>query len=303
MRGAERSEGGDAVAESRPTSAPTDQALARGAGTVEEALYFICEAPDMLNDELLATQHRILDELQGRAGARGEGEVRPAVAAAGQAAGKAAAGQAGPDAEARSARVASARARGEAVTECEICLEDVVQSEMEGAQCGHSFCSDCWTAYLNTAIRNGEVLRITCPQAECGREVAEDEIKVRTGRGRGVWFVVSTPRAQAKVARSVFEKYQRFYREAHLRVRVCRRRFRRRGLSEASPSPAWLRTHTIPLRESPVPMPYFVLARRPAEPECAVLSDGGVRRGGDWKSVLEAPALPQVRARFLLPLQ
>lgn len=133
---------------------------------------------EVLDHDFVAAQQRILDELREGAGAAGAGamragHVKPAAPAPAPA-----------PAEDRSAHVASARARGEAVVECEICMEDVVQSEMEGAGCGHSFCSDCWAAFLNSAIRNGEVLHITCPQAGCGREIGEGEIKVRM-RGLG----------------------------------------------------------------------------------------------------------------------
>jgi ariadne-1 len=58
---------------------------------------------------------------------------------------------------------------------CAICFED--DCKMIAMPCGHAFCSDCWTGFLDNSINQGPscVLQ-TCPQADCKELVTEDEL-------------------------------------------------------------------------------------------------------------------------------
>lgn len=106
----------------------------------------------------------------------------------------------GADGTESARRHAVAPGPGEQTAECAICMDDVAVRALESAPCGHEFCSACWEDYLNLKISEAQVLRITCPDADCQRSVEEAEIRRNTSE-------------------AMFAKYQRFYREAKLMVR------------------------------------------------------------------------------------
>ncbi|OMJ79908.1 hypothetical protein SteCoe_19938 [Stentor coeruleus] len=47
---------------------------------------------------------------------------------------------------------------------CTICLENEVQCQL---LCGHEYCKNCITLYIDTKIQDGEVLKIPCPTMTC----------------------------------------------------------------------------------------------------------------------------------------
>ena len=52
--------------------------------------------------------------------------------------------------------------------DCEICFLPVPESSKTGLECGHLFCTDCWTEYLTTKIvQDGISLSIQCPSNDC----------------------------------------------------------------------------------------------------------------------------------------
>jgi ariadne-1 len=63
---------------------------------------------------------------------------------------------------------------------CSICYEDDCQ--MIAMPCGHAFCTDCWTGFIENTISQGPscVLQ-TCPQADCKELVTEDELVAALG--------------------------------------------------------------------------------------------------------------------------
>lgn len=55
---------------------------------------------------------------------------------------------------------------------CDICCEDDVDLETYALKCGHRYCVDCYTQYLEAKIKDeGEAARIQCPTRGCNRVV------------------------------------------------------------------------------------------------------------------------------------
>ena len=55
---------------------------------------------------------------------------------------------------------------------CEICMEDDPGLETYALKCGHRYCLDCYTQYLESKIKeDGEAARIQCPTRGCNRIV------------------------------------------------------------------------------------------------------------------------------------
>ena len=53
---------------------------------------------------------------------------------------------------------------GSSVVECEICCLSLTKSMMTGLECGHLYCTSCWTEYLTTKIMDeGASQMIECP--------------------------------------------------------------------------------------------------------------------------------------------
>lgn len=62
--------------------------------------------------------------------------------------------------------------------ECSICSMDVKESEMHSLNiCGHSFCLDCWEAYLSIQINEGQSY-VNCAHKDCSALVPETEVKM-----------------------------------------------------------------------------------------------------------------------------
>ena len=60
---------------------------------------------------------------------------------------------------------------------CEICLIPVPVSAMTGLECGHDFCTHCWTEYLTTKIMDeGMGQRIACAAHRC--DILVDDMTV-----------------------------------------------------------------------------------------------------------------------------
>lgn len=59
---------------------------------------------------------------------------------------------------------------------CKICCED--KSEVFTLPiCSHSYCYDCISDYLTIRIQEAQVLKMPCPDHECGNEINEQDIK------------------------------------------------------------------------------------------------------------------------------
>ena len=56
--------------------------------------------------------------------------------------------------------------------ECEICTETI--AELTTVPCSHSFCKECWRAYLELKISEGRVAQLLCPGADCNQRVPAD---------------------------------------------------------------------------------------------------------------------------------
>mmetsp|Transcript_1623 Transcript_1623/g.3506 ORF Transcript_1623/g.3506 Transcript_1623/m.3506 type:complete len:545 (+) Transcript_1623:594-2228(+) len=91
---------------------------------------------------------------------------------------------------------------------CSMCYCDFVSSEMRGQDCGHYFCSDCYTGYLEDALENRglESIFTTCPESTCCTIIGEDMFK-------------------ALVSKPLFDKYCHFvirsYVERRSAVKWC----------------------------------------------------------------------------------
>jgi len=81
--------------------------------------------------------------------------------------------------------------------ECLICFDDVPVKSMVFASCKHNFCVTCWNGYLETKVKDGEVLKLNCPAPKCRRPVERSEIKARLNN-------------------EMWEKFNKFYTQAQL---------------------------------------------------------------------------------------
>lgn len=78
---------------------------------------------------------------------------------------------------------------------CNICFETTEAHRLRGAACGHFFCTECWTGYVEAKFTEGraQVLDMRCPQPDCGCQV---RLGIRAAR-RGS---VRCPRAAERPA-------------------------------------------------------------------------------------------------------
>jgi len=61
--------------------------------------------------------------------------------------------------------------------ECQICIDDVDESEMFAMPCGHEFCRYCWGQNIDFMFEEGpSCVRATCPESNCREAVTEDEV-------------------------------------------------------------------------------------------------------------------------------
>ncbi|KAD6454205.1 hypothetical protein E3N88_08911 [Mikania micrantha] len=63
-------------------------------------------------------------------------------------------------------------------TTCDICMEDLLSSEMTKMDCGHCFCNSCWTEHFIVKINEGQSRRIRCMSHKCFAIC--DEATIRT---------------------------------------------------------------------------------------------------------------------------
>eukprot|EP00123_Amoebidium_parasiticum_P016904 comp23632_c1_seq1/m.40282 comp23632_c1_seq1/g.40282 ORF comp23632_c1_seq1/g.40282 comp23632_c1_seq1/m.40282 type:complete len:505 (-) comp23632_c1_seq1:315-1829(-) len=69
------------------------------------------------------------------------------------------------------------KTNGQTKYHCEICYDDVPQSEVYGMGCDHVFCKACWNEYLTTKIMDeGMSQQIACPATDCS--ILVDELTV-----------------------------------------------------------------------------------------------------------------------------
>ena len=58
---------------------------------------------------------------------------------------------------------------------CDICLMETTHNQLEGLECQHLFCIECWRSYMRTRIEDsGDALAIPCPERSCDILVNED---------------------------------------------------------------------------------------------------------------------------------
>ncbi|XP_072038521.1 E3 ubiquitin-protein ligase arih1-like isoform X1 [Amphiura filiformis] len=68
----------------------------------------------------------------------------------------------------RHSRQMSTRSSAAAMEYCDVCCRNVLTSTMTGLECGHRFCTDCWTGYLTTKImEEGMGQTIACAAHNC----------------------------------------------------------------------------------------------------------------------------------------
>ena len=61
---------------------------------------------------------------------------------------------------------------------CAVCYEDIVlKKELFSLKCEHKFCISCVKDYLEIKIKEGEVLRLFCPQSGCEQRFALQQIE------------------------------------------------------------------------------------------------------------------------------
>ncbi|OMJ81404.1 hypothetical protein SteCoe_18140 [Stentor coeruleus] len=58
---------------------------------------------------------------------------------------------------------------------CQICFED--RAERDALMCGHAFCCNCWSCYLEDLIRQGTIVHAICPNFGCTFKIPESMIK------------------------------------------------------------------------------------------------------------------------------
>jgi len=59
------------------------------------------------------------------------------------------------------------------VLECQICYDTISKGNMTGLDCGHIFCTECWSEYLSSKIEDASRI-IECPDTKCNT-IVDDE--------------------------------------------------------------------------------------------------------------------------------
>ena len=73
---------------------------------------------------------------------------------------------------------------------CDICFLETLTQELEGLECQHLFCIDCWRQYLRTRIEDsGNALAIPCPESKCDILVNEDIVYRVMKPYPQVWYI------------------------------------------------------------------------------------------------------------------
>ncbi|CAN0923375.1 Probable E3 ubiquitin-protein ligase ARI7 [Linum grandiflorum] len=66
--------------------------------------------------------------------------------------------------------------------ECQICYEIVSIPDFSSLNCGHCFCNECWTRYVEVSIDDGiGCLRLRCPEPKCTVLVGQSTIETLIG--------------------------------------------------------------------------------------------------------------------------
>lgn len=78
---------------------------------------------------------------------------------------------------------------------CKVCLEDKVPKEFFALGCGHSYCRDCWSAYLQEmAVNSGqEITRTSCMYPHCRTKLTEkdfEELALPSSLHRYLYFLL-----------------------------------------------------------------------------------------------------------------
>jgi ariadne-1 len=62
---------------------------------------------------------------------------------------------------------------------CTICFDDdLAQNEIYAMGCGHEFCLECWSGYINAKFDDGpSCILVTCPDVKCTEIITEEEVK------------------------------------------------------------------------------------------------------------------------------
>ncbi|OMJ80940.1 hypothetical protein SteCoe_18702 [Stentor coeruleus] len=76
---------------------------------------------------------------------------------------------------------------------CEICCCNIADSKLS---CGHSFCRNCITQYINGKIMDGEVLEIRCPTISC--------------------YILDQNSIKIYISEEMFDKYKEFIHRKHM---------------------------------------------------------------------------------------
>ena len=59
---------------------------------------------------------------------------------------------------------------------CGVCLEDLPESEFFVAPCNHNYCKTCLQSHYKIKTKDGDVLKLSCIDPNCDREILEDEM-------------------------------------------------------------------------------------------------------------------------------
>ena len=93
---------------------------------------------------------------------------------------------------------------------CTICFTSYANFSFP--DCGHSFCKDCLSTYLEISIKDGNVLKIQCPALSCPLQLSRDHI-------------------QELSSEDIFQKYHEFYERKQLELNINFRWCPQRGCS------------------------------------------------------------------------
>jgi len=62
-------------------------------------------------------------------------------------------------------------------TDCEICLEEVADSDWLSLPCGHRFCKICWIDTLEQSSRTYDCIKLTCPDDSCKLAITKSRLE------------------------------------------------------------------------------------------------------------------------------
>ncbi len=68
-----------------------------------------------------------------------------------------------------------------ATQSCSVCLDNKLGAAFMRGSCGHFFCKDCTTDFVQCHLKDGTVKDLTCPDPSCSRALTRGEIKAAVG--------------------------------------------------------------------------------------------------------------------------